>query len=343
MWGLSNETPFAADRAWVRDEEGAEVWIVAVKGTFTIQPDGTTTPARNQEPVLLAPEYRGEPGQSSLTREADLILTKQSTDVLLEGWAHAPHEQPVRALDVSMQIGPRRKVIRVYGDRWWHKGTFHHTLTEPEPFTRMPLTFENAFGGQSHQQEEREPERYALNPVGKGYTELKERVPGTAAPNLEHPDSLITAWDDRPLPACFGPIARDWQPRLPLAGTYDDTWAAERRPLLPLDFDPRFFQCAPADQQVPGFLKGGEEVRLTNVSPHGDLCFKLPRIFLGFETRFKKETQHHRPEIHTVVIEPHHNRVIITWHTRLDCHALTYDLIETTLYEKEKMPLVGAH
>ncbi len=38
---LNNKTPFAAERSWVRDRNGAEVWLVAVKGTFNILPDGT--------------------------------------------------------------------------------------------------------------------------------------------------------------------------------------------------------------------------------------------------------------------------------------------------------------
>ena len=42
MWQIDNRTPFAAERGWVRDRDGAEVWLVAVKCTFDILPDGTT-------------------------------------------------------------------------------------------------------------------------------------------------------------------------------------------------------------------------------------------------------------------------------------------------------------
>ena len=35
-----------------------------------------------------------------------------------------------------------------------------------------------------------------------------------------------------------------------------------RQPLLPDDFDDRYFQFAPADQQAPAFLRGGEPVVL---------------------------------------------------------------------------------
>ena len=34
MWGIDNRTPFAVDRTWIRDSEGAEIWVVAVKATY---------------------------------------------------------------------------------------------------------------------------------------------------------------------------------------------------------------------------------------------------------------------------------------------------------------------
>ena len=64
------------------------------------------------------------------------------------------------------------------------------------------------------------------------------------------------------MPAGFGPIARHWEPRVRWAGTYDKRWQRTRKPLLPDDFDDRFHQCAPEDQQVDGGLIGGELVEL---------------------------------------------------------------------------------
>ena len=64
MWQVDNRTPFAAERGWVRDRNGAEVWLVAVKCTFDIRPDGTTEVSEGQPPVLGVPEQFGEPGKS---------------------------------------------------------------------------------------------------------------------------------------------------------------------------------------------------------------------------------------------------------------------------------------
>ena len=52
MWQIDNQTPFAAERGWVRDRTGAEVWLVAVKCTFDIDRDGSTAISAEQPPVL---------------------------------------------------------------------------------------------------------------------------------------------------------------------------------------------------------------------------------------------------------------------------------------------------
>ena len=59
MWQLDNRTPFAAERGWVRDRDGTEIWLVAVKATFDVLPDGTTQVSKEQPPVLRLPERCG--------------------------------------------------------------------------------------------------------------------------------------------------------------------------------------------------------------------------------------------------------------------------------------------
>jgi hypothetical protein len=94
MWQVDNRTPFAAERGWVRDRNGAEIWLVAVKCTFDIRPDGSTEVAKEQPPVLRMPEHTGEPGKSSLRYENDLVLTKTTTDIIVVGHAYAPRGRP---------------------------------------------------------------------------------------------------------------------------------------------------------------------------------------------------------------------------------------------------------
>jgi hypothetical protein len=68
MWQVDNRTPFAAERGWVRDRNGAEIWLVAVKATFDIKPDGSTEVSEEQSPVLRVPEYFGKHGRAASVR-----------------------------------------------------------------------------------------------------------------------------------------------------------------------------------------------------------------------------------------------------------------------------------
>jgi hypothetical protein len=340
MWQLQNHTPFAAERAWVRDINGAEVWLVAVKGTYLIKPDGSTELAEKQEEVCFAPQYRGEPGKSSLVYESDLAHTKQATDIFLHGHAYAPPGRSAPQIDVTMKVARISKTLRVVGDRFWKSGALGVELTAPEPFERMPIIYERAFGGAD--QMSNDPQKHdweRRNPVGVGFAVKSDHLIGQRAHNVEYPDSSLSSWDHRPQPAGFGPIAGNWSPRLGLAGTYDEQWRQERLPLLPLDFNERYFQCAPEDQQAQGYLRGGEPVELYNLTPERVLRFNLPRVVLSFRTNFGEETVDHRAVLDTVILEPDAPRVIMVWSTMLPCHHKVLKLQETSIRQKQQLQL----
>ncbi len=332
MWQVDNQTPFAAEGEWVRDRYGAEVWLVAVKCTFDIAPDGTTTVAAEQPPVLRIPEHHGEPGRSSIKYDGDLVPTKMATDVIVVGHAYAPPGRPETRIEVGFRVGPVQKVLQVTGDRRW--GAMGPT--SPEPFTRMPLVYERAFGGVDRKSAHPERDWDWRNPVGTGFAVSRDNLAGVLLPNIEYPDDLVRGWKDRPRPAGLGPIGSHWQPRVSFAGTYDDAWTKNRLPLAPDDFDDRFFQCTPRDQQSPGFLRGGEPVVLHRLTPDGDLRFTLPKVFLGFETRFYGGTPeiHKERRLHSVILEPDHPRVSLVWHTALPCHFKVQKLSHTTVILK---------
>ncbi len=327
MWQIDNRTPFAAERAWVRDSNGAEIWLVVVKCTFDIKPDGSTEVSAEQPSVLRVPEYTGDPGHSSLKYEADLVLTKTTTDIVVLGHACAPEGRPVGQMEVGFRVGPVQKVLRVSGDRTWGPDG----VSPPRPFTTMPLLYERAFGGVDTRSERQDRDWDWRNPVGTGFAVSRGHLTGVALPNIEYPDDVVAAWDDRPRPAGFGAISSHWQPRAGFAGTYDDDWMKSRRPLLPVDFDERFFQCAPQDQQAPEFLRGGEPVVLFRLTPDGDLRFVLPKLYLGFDTHFIDGSRviHRERRLHTVILEPDFPRLSLVWHTPLPCHFKVQKLLRT--------------
>lgn len=335
MWAVDNQTPFKADRAFARDAEGAEIWIVAVRATFEIQRSGTVVPAREQQDVCLAPKYFGEPGKSSLTYDMDLVRTKPGTDVILNAVAHSPRGEPTEALEVGFRLGPLAKSLRLVGDRVWESTPLGLAPSVPQPFVSMPIQYERALGGLFSLEPgaPHDPQ----NPVGTG----RIAVAGQPVPNCEWPNEAIRSPQAESLPAGFGAIPCDWQQRTKLAGTYDEAWQKERQPLVPKDFQDAYFHCAPVDQQVNGFLQGGEEVVLRNLTPEGLLRFTLPRVSLGFRTRIDGGTTHHRGQLHTVIIEPEVRRLIMVWQTALPCHHTLYTLKETAVFEKERVPLGG--
>jgi hypothetical protein len=328
MWQVDNRTPFVARQSWVRDQNGAETWLVAVKATFDIRADGTTVVSENQPELTRSPLWRDEPGRSSLIYENDFVLAKKTTDVVLNGTAYSRDGREVTTLDVALQVGPVKKMLTVFGDRvWGPAGAF---LTDPQSFVQMPITYERAFGGVDAGSAHPEKDWYWPNPVGVGFVASRSRIGGVAAPNIEYPDQLISRWGARPRPAGFGFIASHWQERTAFAGTYDQAWSENRQPLLPADFDIRHYQAVPRDQQAPAFLVGGEPVGLLNLTPSGILRFFLPKLEVVFETRFMDgERREHVPDLHTVILEPDFPRVSLVWHSAMECHAKAYKLQRT--------------
>jgi len=335
MWIVDNETPFAAACNWILDKDGAKSWVVAVKATFDILPDGSTRISEKQEEPLYGEIYAGEAGKTSIVYDGDLGGSKQRTDIVLNGFACAPADRTVTEIMVSMRVGTLMKTLQVFGDRLWHRGVVGLAMSRPAPFTKMPIVYERAFGGWDRIPKNPADQRLEpRNPIGAGFATREEHLENTPLPNIEAPRQLISSWRDRPQPAGFGVVASHWMPRLKYGGTYDAAWQRERFPLLAADFDPRYFQCAPEDQQTT--LHGGETVELFNLTADGRLTFELPRPSLGFQTRFGERRVDHRASLHTVILEPAIPRVIMVWHTTLPVANRDVDYLDRTIvFEKD--------
>jgi hypothetical protein len=336
MWAIQNKTPYAAERTWIQDKDGNKVWLVVVKATYDILPDGLTRLAEQQEPPLRSTKHQGEPGESSLLYDTDMGGIKASTDVVINGTAYAPGGRLVKSVDVQFTLGSITKRLRVFGDRVW-KGNLlgGPSISSPQPFESMPIRYERAFGGWDRVADDPKDHRLdPRNPIGTGFAVRVAHSIGANLPNIEYPNRLIGSWKDRPAPAGLGPIECHWSPRRELAGTYDDKWRRERFPLWAEDFNARYHNSAPVDQQVAGFLRGGESAELVNLTPSSRMRFVLPRVYPFFRTQFGPERVEHRAQLCTVIIEPDHLRVIMVWQTSLPCNHRVDDLDGTTVTEK---------
>lgn len=322
MLQLKNTTPFAAHIAVLPDECGIDTLYVTIKATFSL--GARLEVADPQPPVLLADEYWGEPGASSLKYAADVHLAKPATDIALVGQAHSPGRKPVGQLDVSLSVAGLTKVIRVHGDREWRPGfaCIPARATAPRPFASMPLVYERAFGG-LHEVEGKKAEILfePRNPVGQGFAGKRKGrdLKGLPLPNLEDPTEPIRGPKHRPAPAGFGFIAPAWEPRRSFAGTYDDAWLKQRAPYLPKDFDPRFFNAAHPDLVTERHLEGGEKVEALNVTPGGVLKFRLPACQLAAAVRVAGHEETPPLNLETVLIEPDDARLSMLWRGAVPC------------------------
>jgi len=240
---LDNKTGFAFEGIFVADEEGQPLLVPVVKATFILSAAGELMLADEQTPLDLAGQLWGDPDTSSYKYEPETAFTKLTTDVVLIGHAH-PAKAVARHVDTAFRVGPVEKTVRVFGDRVWKKRFGIVDMTNPEPLEKIPLIYERAFGGWDSAEPDPMTSRFEpRNPVGVGF-KRKKFEDGMPLPNLEDPKKPLKMYGDTPPPAGFGFISPNWQPRVSYAGTYDGKWEKERAPLLPKDFDTRFFNAA---------------------------------------------------------------------------------------------------
>lgn len=185
----------------------------------------------------------GDPTRS-LLRPADLVPFRPRVDVWMTGHARAPRPVGVALVRLAVYRGDERaldKVVVVRGDR--------DPDGAPAPFTAMPLIYERAYGSSTCD----------ANPVG------------TAWPNLVHADEAET-------PGCFGPIARYWKARRRHLPREHQLGLRRAVPEIPPDFEWRYFQAAPEDQQLE-HLVGDEWLVLDGIDAASlRLQTRLPKI-----------------------------------------------------------------
>jgi hypothetical protein len=277
---INNHTVLSHEILFANDEKFRPVVTPILKATFDILTDGQLKFSEEQIPINLAGEYNGDPECSSYIYEPECAFIKPATDVIVIGNAISS-QGPLRHLAVEIQIGNLNKRIGVIGDRQWLKQINGYVISEITPFESMPLTYENAFGGWDRRGAD--PEKHDFegrNTVGKGFYVKKTEPNGEPMylPNIEDPRDLIKSIDDRPAPMGCGFTLPHWLPRAQTAGTYDKNWEENKSPMLPEDFQRKFFNAASEGLVAQGYLTGKEKVQISNMTPGGMLVFYLPGV-----------------------------------------------------------------
>ncbi|WP_437304344.1 DUF2169 domain-containing protein [Sorangium sp. So ce388] len=227
----------------------------------------------------------------------DEFNPKTRGELLVTGRCYPPGRVARPASSVRVQLGAIDKNLYVIGDRTW--GLLG--MSDPTPFTEMPVTWRNAFGG----------EGFARNPLGKGHGDRS-----AALPNIESPRHLIRARGDRPAPAGLDGYDVTWPQRFSKIGTHDTAWREECFPGFARDMDPTLFNMAPDDQQIDGFFRGDEAFVVENMHPdkpriEGALPGVASRCFICLKTSDGVEIREPAMKLDTVRLFPHRERGVV--------------------------------
>jgi hypothetical protein len=310
-----NLTPFVAEFKFSKSNEGQDLIIGIVKAGFDVDGQGNLTIAPNDRmlPVMVADRFHDNDENKGVRYPADVTPEKEGTDIIINGHAYGYGQKQVNC---GFTLGYLKKTLRVSGDREWARILRFYKMIGPIPFEKIPLTYENAFGGRY--EDKKGEHLFEYNPVGKGFGAKHLEKP--LLPNIEYTDRPVRLISHQPKPAGFGAIPMSWKQRRELAGTFDETWRSQRFPLAPCDMNPGFYNAAPSDQVFKPKLKGLEKLTLFNIHrSNPKMTLTIPKMSFITTVRIRQERVAQPMEIDTCLIEPDENRLTLTYISRIPC------------------------
>jgi hypothetical protein len=253
-------------------------------------------------------------------------------EVIVNGAAYAPGGQPVPEMNVSLTIGSDVHEAAVTGDRVWARRGADATPSDPIPFTRMPLTYERAFGGTSEvwfDEHTAVPVPYAANPRGRGFDPEPMALatarewcapagfprfdPARPLPNLEGVHERVVRWEDAPRPWCWSTRPSDVLGPVSVPSV-DATQPQDPNAIPPL---PNEVSIALAMRCHPSLLQreslAGKPITLRGMTPDGVMGFYAPTggVVIDYEIDGRRGTQPLR--LRRVVVLPEERRIALTY------------------------------
>jgi uncharacterized protein YjbI with pentapeptide repeats len=284
------------------------------KASYQLEPSQIHRPFAD-EPDLLCGDVEFKPNEGKgIYYNSDFAPFKPSTDILLQACAYSPNAKPTVSCQIGVKVGNMAKHLMVWGERVWLNTTDGgHIPSDPIPFTRMPVHYGNSYGG---------PE-FDFNRDGKGHynntSNSEQSIVNHPVPNILESNTLISSINQLIKPVGFGPHRYNSAARMSMIGTYDEQWLQKRWPWVPDDFQWNYFNSAPNDQQVEGYLNGDESLKILNLHrEHAQLNTRLPgervRLFLeqanvDNETDFREVSMN----LDTLWIDLEQGKVTLVW------------------------------
>lgn len=332
-----NETRLGAGYTVATDKEGVESLVIVVKGRFDFPAadGGPVTLSSTQAGPAMVDVFAGDPAVSAPLQENDFAPVKRRCDVLLLGTCHAPEGRPSHSVDVGVRCGAMNKMFRVVGPRYFRSGGTGWRIDGPRPFVTQSVSYEEAYGGVARVRKDPTRDRWYLsNPVGIGFhcDEDSQHLDGKPLPRTEEIGDPVVRPDGDYRPMAFGPLGRSWKSRLAWAGTYDQGWLDAHFPFLPPDFDERYFQSAPEEQQID-HPQGGETVVLLNLTPEGRTVFRLPADLQVPVLVFVRgdEIRELATRVDTITLEPDLRRLSLVWRASLPLRRNVREVLQVRI------------
>lgn len=291
---LVNRTPLPAQVTLMDLGDGGERGgVVSAKATFRFA-DGKAL-LETQSPLPQNPEPVPTP-LGLLPSDAFFHLVDPRFEVVILGCAHTPNDKPLTEMRVAASVGDVRRELVVTGDRAWIQHEGREVMSSPVPFTRLPLTWERAFGGRVMVEVDEGSFVEIADPFnrhGRGYDVARD-VRGLATflgtrpgfpkytyqrllPNLERPDERVDRPDDGPRPACWATRPMDSAVRAEHLLEGIPERPVTDREASSLDSVRRSFRSA-SDEWVIDPPKAGATVTLEGMAPEGALSFSMPAL-----------------------------------------------------------------
>ncbi|UUM32456.1 DUF2169 family type VI secretion system accessory protein [Vibrio japonicus] len=324
LWDIEENRELSLKGRFQRDENGDEVWVVVAKRSWQLK--GSDWYELEESEIFDDPQYLGESGHSAMKVDHEFSYTKANTDVLIFGKARSLGKKPVVYQECRVLIdGHIDKTLAIHGERVWVEHGSSVTLSNPRPFIEKDIDYSCSIGGDIR------------NRIGGGIASSNRELLKQKVPSIFYPREDWNATGSRVRVAGFGPVPPFFESRQKLAGTFDEEWLENRKPMLPLDFDKQFYQSAPKDQQCQGYLEGGERLVMSGFCHDDAISFRIPKDKYQAIATFKDGSYQADMAIYTVFVDSENKKISISYTASIPCQGKEHLLLSTTVINQQEV------